>query len=375
MKVAVVGAGPAGSLAAYHLARDGADVVVFDPSHPREKPCGGGLTRRALALLPAAPAGDPLPARFVDRCDFDGPRGARVRVHLAQPVAIASRAELDAWLLRRACAAGARHEAQRVLSVDASGDLRTAGGTARFDVIVGADGAGSLVRRTFLAPTPPERLAMAAGWFAPGSSEMHIRFAADLGGYLWLFPRRDHVSVGICAPLQVRPTRALLDRLEGEVGRSFPALLGGEPYAHTIPSPSAEAASILELAGPRWALVGDAAALADPITGEGIAPALRSAVTLAETLREDGAPGRYPQRLLATLGRELLAAASLHARFYAPGFTDRMLRYAGRSRAIREVLGELVLGEQGYHGLKKRLLRAGPRFLVESAASALGMAS
>jgi flavin-dependent dehydrogenase len=290
-----------------------------------------------------------------------------VRIALARPVAIASRAELDAWMLRRAIEAGARHAAERVLEVGADGALRTARGSSHFDVIVGADGAGSLVRRTFVGAVPAARVAMAAGWMAPGDSEMHVRFAADLAGYLWLFPRRGHVSVGICAPLGRVPTRKLLDRLESEVARSFPALSAGEPYAHTIPSPSADPASILEIAGPRWALVGDAAALADPITGEGIYPALASAAALAATLREHGSPAAYPQRLLETLGHEMLAAAALRDRFYAPGFTRRMLAYAERSPAVREVLAELVLGEQGYVGLKRRLLRAGPRFLWESA--------
>jgi flavin-dependent dehydrogenase len=374
VKVAVVGAGPAGSLLAWHLARDGAAVTILDASHPREKPCGGGLTGKALALLPPAPSADPLPARLVDRCRFDD-GVASVQVILERPVAIASRAELDAWLLRRASEAGARHVAERVVAVDAAGTLRTsAGGTTRFDVIVGADGAGSLVRRTLLAPTPPERLAMAAGWFARGSSEMHVRFTPELAGYLWLFPRRDHVGVGICAPLRRAPTRALLDRLEMEVRRSFPALADGERYAHTIPSPSGEAASILEVAGPRWALIGDAAALADPITGEGIYPALKSAAVLAATLREHASPASYPARLLEELGRELLAAAALRDRFYAPGFSRRMLMYAARSAAVRAVLGDLVLGKQGYLGLKRRLLRAGPRFLLESAAAAVGRA-
>jgi flavin-dependent dehydrogenase len=374
VKVAVVGAGPAGSLLAGLLARDGAEVTLFDPSHPREKPCGGGLTGKALALLPPAPAGDPLPVRRVSACRFDdGPLS--VRLDLARPVAIASRAELDAWLLRRAQEAGARHRPLRVTAVDADGTVRTAEGAARHDVVVGADGAGSLVRRTFLGATPPARLAMATGWFAPGASEMHIRFATDVGGYLWLFPRRDHVGVGICAPLGRVPTRQLLDRLEGEVRRSFPALSDGERYAHTIPSPSTDPASILEIAGPRWALVGDAAALADPITGEGIYPALRSALDLAATLREDGTTGRYPQRLMESLGEELLAAARLRERFYTPGFTRRMLGYAGRSAAIREVLADLVLGEQGYRGLKRRLLAAGPRFLLQSAAAAFRRAS
>ena len=369
-----MGAGPAGALAALRLALDGARVVVFDASHPREKPCGGGLTAKALRLLPAAPTGDPLPVRRLDRCRFDSGAGDSVEVALAQPVGIASRRALDAWLLRRAVEGGAVHVAERVTSVEASGRVRTAQGRDEtFDVVVGADGAGSLVRRTLLSPTPPGRLMMAAGWFARGDSEMVVRFAPELEGYLWLFPRPGHVGVGICAPLARVPTRRMIDRLESEVARAFPALVDGEAprYAHTIPSPSADARSLLEIAGDRWALVGDAAALADPITGEGIYYALRSAEVLAETLREDGSARRYPERALQAFGHELLKAAALHDRFYAPGFARRMVRFAARSLTVRSVLADLVLGEQGYAGLKHRLLRAGPRFAVEYAASAV----
>jgi flavin-dependent dehydrogenase len=374
VKVAVVGAGPAGALLALHLARDGASVRIFDPSHPREKPCGGGVTGKALALLPSAPADDPLPGRSVEACTFDSGEGRAVNVRLPRPVVVAARRDLDAWLLRRAVAAGAVHVAERVVEVEASGRLRTAAGVVdAFDLVVGADGSGSLVRRAVLSPTPAARLTMAAGWFAPGTAPMLVRFTPGLAGYLWLFPRPDHVGVGICTPLSSIPTRALLARLEAEVARSFPALLDveGARYAHTIPSPSADPRSIAEIAGPRWALVGDAAALADPITGEGIYYALRSATVLADTLRTDASPARYPERALEEFGRDLLKAAALRERFYAPGFSRRMIAYAGRSRAIRTVLADLVLGEQGYLGLKRRLVRAGPRFLIEAALSSV----
>jgi flavin-dependent dehydrogenase len=293
---------------------------------------------------------------------------------LARPVAIGARRDVDAWLLRRAVESGAVHVAERVVKVDAGGALcTTAGRDERFDVIVGADGAGSLVRRTFVGATPPARLTMAAGWFAPGTATMTVRFVPGLAGYLWLFPRPDHVGVGICAPLLAQPTRELVARLRDRVARSYPALSDEEaqPYAHTIPSPNADPASLLEIAGERWALVGDAAALADPITGEGIYYALRSACVLADTLRADGSPARYPRHVLDDFGRDLLTAARLHARFYAPGFTRRMVRFASRSRAIRGVLADLVLGDQGYEGLKRRLIRTAPRFAFEYAASAL----
>lgn len=368
-----MGAGPAGALLAYHLARDGAAVTVFDASHPREKPCGGGLTAKALALLPPAPADDPLPVRWVEACRFEAGTGEGVELGLDQPVAVGARRDVDAWILRRAVDAGAVHVAERVVTIDpAGGTLGTgAGRSVSFDLVVGADGAGSLVRRTVLAATPPSRLTMAAGWFAPGLSPMVVRFTPGLAGYMWLFPRRDHVGVGICAPLGSVPTRAMLGRLEAEVARAFPAFTDpdAERYAHTIPSPSPDPRSILEVAGERWALVGDAAALADPITGEGIYYALRSAQVLAGALRAHGSPARYPEAALEAFGRDLLKAAAIRDRFYAPGFARRMIAYSARSRAVREVLADLVLGRQGYVGLKRRLLRAGPRFLWESALS------
>lgn len=372
MNVAVVGAGPAGAALAWHLARDGARVTVFDASHPREKPCGGGVTAKALDLLPPAPDDDPLPARMVEQCRFESGEGEWVDVRLSRPVAVAPRRLLDAWLLRRAVDAGARHVAERVVALEAdpqAARVRTAGGSATFDLVVGADGAGSLVRRTFLSPTPRERLAMAAGWFAPGNATMTVRFTPGLAGYLWLFPRPDHVGVGICAPLASVATAAMLQRLERDVARAYPALAPDADsgrYAHTIPSPSSDPRSILEVAGARWALVGDAAALADPVTGEGIYHALRSAQVLAATLRETRSPAGYPQRVLDGFGRELLRAAALRERFFAPGFPRRMVRYSAWSPAVRHVLADLVLGEQGYLSLKRRLLRTLPRFAWEA---------
>jgi flavin-dependent dehydrogenase len=348
-------------------------VTLFDASHPREKPCGGGVTPRAVDRLPPAPEDDPLPGRRVHTFAFDSGEGERVEVTLPQPMVVASRRELDGWLLRRATAAGARHVAERVRAVETDGRVQTATQEATFDVVVGADGATSLVRRRFLGPLPPDRVVMAVGWFARGSAPASVAFAPGLPGYLWLFPRPDHVGVGICAPLGGLPTRQLLHRLERTMARDHPALAdeAAERYAHTIPSPNTRESSILEIAGPRWALVGDAAALADPVTGEGIHHALRSAELLADTLRDEGSAAAYPGRVLEDLGRDLLKAAAVRDRFFTPGFPRRMVRYSIWSPAVRRVLTELVLGEQGYLGLKRRLLRAGPRFLLDAAGARL----
>ena len=206
---------------------------------------------------------------------------------------------------------------------------------------------------------------MACGWYARGDSEMVVRFLEGIDGYLWLFPRAGHVGVGIGAPLGNPPTRELLALLEREVARAFPALVRDEDtpyYAHTIPSPGEDGATLRELSGEKWALVGDAAALADPITGEGIYYALKSGDLLAETVMAGGTTEVYAERAMQEFGHDLMRAARLYKRFFAPGFTDRMLSYAERSPGLSRVLVDLVLGKQDYMSLKRRLVLTLPRF-------------
>ena len=119
--VAIVGAGPAGARAAFVLARAGARVAIFDPSHPREKPCGGGVTGRALSLVADAIAPGASPATVVRSVRFTGGVGtdaASVPLPTADALVVASRAAFDRALLTAAEAAGA---AARTLAGDRRG--------------------------------------------------------------------------------------------------------------------------------------------------------------------------------------------------------------------------------------------------------------
>src|SRR5262249_39096336 len=121
----------------------------------------------------------------------------------ADTLVVASRAAFDGALLQAALEAGARLCASRVVDIAiAAHDVRveTRDGTHRADIVVGADGANSLVRRRATAPFRREQLSIATGFFARGvtSDEVVLEITGDPPGYLWSFPRPDHLAIGVC---------------------------------------------------------------------------------------------------------------------------------------------------------------------------------
>ena len=362
--IAIVGAGPSGAWAAYTLARRGARVTLVDPSHPREKPCGGGLTGRALALVAEA-LPDPLQAVEIRSARFvDSRSGQSARVPLdGQALAVASRAEFDGRLVAAAERAGATLVASRVrdVAVDGSGvRLELDRGTLRASRLIGADGANSLVRRRLARPFTRRQLSIATGYFAHGvsSDEVVVEMEGDPPGYLWSFPRPTHLAVGICAQADAGTTAGALQSRAAAWIRDTGLAPGArlEPYSWPIPSLDAGDLGRLVLAGPRWSLVGDAAGLVDPITREGIYFALLSGQYAADAVT--GAPWtRYVERVRDTIAPELAAAARLRAGFFHPRFTGLLIEALQHSAAVRAVMADLVAGRQSYASLRRRLLK------------------
>jgi flavin-dependent dehydrogenase len=144
--------------------------------------------------------------------------------------------------------------------------------------------------------------------------------------------------------------------------------LGGEVmeqaefYSAPVPCLGPRSWESNQISGPGWALVGDAAGLADPITGEGIYFALKSAEILAQTIEN---PDQYAAKVRSELGSELVRASRMYRRFYhgrflAGDFRKRTVQLSRRSKTVRTILGNLVAGNQPYAGLKKKLLLSIP---------------
>jgi len=397
--VMIVGAGPAGSFAAERLARGGARVALFDGRPAGEaKACGGGVTSKALKAWPHL-----LEAmgRMVKEVEMYSPAGTRVRLKLDAPFAIYSRAAFDSYLRDRAIQAGAHVVPERVSLMsesvqEANWTMRSRGDERwRGRVLVAADGANSPIARRLAGALPNAEMEVAFGYRAPlpktDDAPTVIAFLPDWVGYAWAFPRLDHISFGIATSQDAFDHRALDallwefmigyyrirddphaplwssqakessedKRLNAEIERKLRDSV--DRYAARIPGLAPETWNTRRVGSDTWALLGDAAGFADPVTGEGIYYALRSAELFADAFLE-GRVVAYEERWRADFGRELRRASAMRGRFYgeffgAP-FTDRMIDFARLHPGIRRTLRELVAGDQGYVNLKRALARS-----------------
>lgn len=379
--IAVIGAGPAGSLLAASLARGGKRVLLLDERSAWEKPCGGGVTDKALNQYPFLRDAQ-VERKWVQECELVSPTGRSVRFRMDRPIAIFSRRVLNGLLLDRALQAGVEFVQSRVSAIQGvPGEwvLRTsAAAEIHCEYVAIATGARNPFRGQFAQPFTPSDLMATAGYYVPGTSDcMQIQFVPGLHGYIWIFPRADHFSAGICGKMNGQNTadlRRLLEKSLTEAGLSF---TGAKFYAHILPALSLATLNQSRSCGPGWAMVGDAAGFTDPITGEGLYYALRSADLLGQAVLTDQAVS-YPALLKKDFLRELEMAAGIADRFFTGSWMgepviERMVQFTEHSSRFRELMSDMFAGSQGYLSLRQRLYRTLPAMIAESAVSALGL--
>ena len=275
-KVAVLGGGPAGSFAAERLAAAGLNTIVIDEKLAWEKPCGGGLTYKAYNEYPFLIHNNTA-KKVVTETYLAAPKAGAVKMNLTQPLVIYSRFDLNRMLLQRAEKAGAQVEKTRVLEIErksAGWLLRTRNGSFDADYCVVATGARNPLRNVGTEWTRSDTM-YALGYYVPADqNHIDIQFLPNLEGYIWVFPRCGHLSVGICG--KGEPAQALRSRLEKYMDEKSLRYHGSEFYGHVLPSLETAGWRKNRVAGDGWIAVGDAAGLVDPITGEGLYYAMRS---------------------------------------------------------------------------------------------------
>lgn len=368
----VVGAGPSGSVTAYHLASAGASVLLVDKARfPRDKPCGGGLTTRAVRLLPFSVA--PVVEDTVDTFEFRFRYGSSFeRASKTEPLCLMTqRRRLDAYLAEQAAAAGADfRDGVKVAELEASADgvsATVAGERVEAAALVGADGANGVTARTFgLGGDYTYGVAFEGNVpYGPAREERYRgRLVLELGivpgGYGWVFPKGDHVNVGIGGWESEGPRlRGLLRHVCAEHGLADAPI--SELRGHRLPLRRPDS----RVAHGRVALVGDAAGLVDPLTGDGMYEAFYSA-KLASAAVADLLAGRTetlePYGRAVADGLARIASTSWRAKLAFDRF-PRLAFGIARIPPVWSVVEKVVWGDLASPGDARGPVRAPLRLL------------
>ena len=321
--VIVVGAGPAGCAAGYDLARGGRSVLLLDKSDfPRVKACAGGLTAKTVRAL-RYPVTQ-VTREVVNRAILELPGSKPALVKTRKPICVMTvRSEFDAYCLEQTLRAGAVFR-----RIPAIRDIRQTGGRVAVDIgedtleasfLVGADGVNSVVRR-FCPGAGPIARGFALEAQVPlveSSVEMTFDFGAVKNGYGWVFPKGDHLNVGLGGYCRDAADRVNREHLIQYVRQR----LGAREIGHIVGQYLAARSGEQRSAYGRILLAGDAAGLLDPLTAEGIYSAVISGQAAAEAmdadLRGNAIAAEVYHAKLSGLHRFLSFSERAAGRFYA----------------------------------------------------------
>jgi geranylgeranyl reductase family protein len=316
--VIIVGAGPAGGTAAFYLGEGGAKVLMLEKCKiPRYKPCGGGLSIPFLKTqFPFSfdPVIEVAASQFVYRyC------GIITKISCADGIlGMVMRDSFDAYLLSHAKCDTRDNAPVRSISEE-SGDVKVtteAGETYTGRYLIGADGANSIIsprvglnhHRTLVAAIECEVMVSDPIMDQYRSGPTFI-FNSINYGYSWIFPKKNGLSVGIAG---LHPEKGGLKQQLFRVMNSMGIPIGcGVIHGHVLPfyKPGNP------ISTKRTLLVGDAAGLVDPFSGEGIRPAIKSGRLAAESILS-GHPDRYSDLIIKHIARPQKMSLFISRIFY-----------------------------------------------------------
>lgn len=291
--IVIVGAGPAGSMLAHKLSAANMKVLLFDHKAPWEKPCGGMLRHDTIEEHPELKRYPYTIEKYNGIVCLSTENNLKnILEHKEIPVIM--RKELGIFLLDMAKNSGVKLLHEKVTDISKNNSkwiVETHDNTYKADLIIGADGANSVVRKKTIGKIPDKNMSLTCGYFLKEIQEKRILLKfLDINGFLWVIPRPKDVSIGILAMRGNISGRKLFLKLDNFIKKRYPKAKILKKWSALLPMIRDPGFIEVPCCGKSWLLIGDAAGHVDPFIGEGICYALQSAKLAAQSIIKENIP-------------------------------------------------------------------------------------
>lgn len=364
--IAIVGGGPAGAYLGYLLAKEGLKPVIFDDSHPREKPCGGGLTSLCLERFPFLQE-LPIEKNVEYNIELISPNNEKIMIKDERPSWTISREEFDKTLLDMAVNSGAVIIKEHVKQVRKSKnvwEIITKEQVLNADVIIGADGVNSIVRKYTSGRFNKEDIGVCYGCYATSNNKEHTRitFFDDINGYGWCFPRKNHLCIGVgVSHVDRKQVKNLFNTF---IETYYPDVSIIEYWGAKIPHISNPKFYTQACCGDNWMILGDAAGHVNTLNGEGITFALWGAEMASQAILSDNIKS-YDELWRVEYGAHLINGTMMQGMFYHPFILNTSVSMAQKSSSLAKILSDSMNSMQPNDDFMQRMIRDSFRILKE----------
>jgi geranylgeranyl reductase family protein len=354
----IVGAGPAGSTAAYHLAKQGRSVLVLEKaSLPRNKPCGGGVSPAIAQWLDF----DLTPAISMkaNKISYTWKMEDPVEVQIDSSMWMVQRDVFDDFLIRQAQKTGAEiRDSTEVTGIEFNNsvwEVKTNSEPVSARYLIAADGAGGPMTKWLGLKEPKLYLSASLETNSIKGDSLKFDFGTIKKGFIWSFPKADGYSLSIAAMRGDRPKDL------NNILADYATKCGADVSVSNVREhPMSLWDSDRKLHSQNALLVGEAASLTDPLSGEGIRPAIFSGFKAAEAIDRalsgaDDALEQYTQTISEEWGTDMVWASRLAAAFYQ--FTGASYKAVVKLPKATQLMSQILCGEMRYADIANRAIK------------------